>query len=313
MAKSKRSKRSRKSSSDLSSSSSSDSDSSSSSSTSSSSSSDFLDTKPKKFWVVKGIPEKQLKAAREAFKPLVEKLNKRYDTSNLFINPRLDETLYAALKSVKNSSATIANIDPQEKVYRRQTDLILDMAKPLLFLVNKNKFKKKSSDALALKSLTVLWCHLFKDISTTRRLNILSPVHPNHVGLLSRSAETLPIGGEDLFGDAFIRELLAQVQTAALVNISVAPSATSTPVKPRPQPPAGPSNPNFSQRYHDNNRATNFVDGWTQLSLDPWVLSTISSGFKLDFFGNPIFNASRHRTQRWTRFNPLSVMRKLTL
>ncbi|KAK4006288.1 hypothetical protein OUZ56_011442 [Daphnia magna] len=289
MAKSKRSKRSRKSSLDSSSSSSSDSDSSSSSSTSSSSSSDFLDTKPKKFvfkkrisgrlakWVVKGIPEKQVKAAREAFKPSVEKLDKRYDASNVFTNPRLDETLYAALKSVKNSSAAIANIDPQEKVYRRQTDLILDMAKPLLFLVNKNKFKKKSSDALALKSLTMLWCHLFKDISTTRRLTILSPF------------------------------------SAALVNISVAPSATSTPVKPRPQPPAGPSNPNFSQRYHDSNRATNFVDGWTQLSLDPWVLSTISSGFKLDFFGNPLFNASRHRTQRWTRFNPLSVMRKLTL
>ncbi|KAI9550772.1 hypothetical protein GHT06_004559 [Daphnia sinensis] len=103
---------------------------------------------------------------------------------------------------------------------------------------------------------------------------------------------TLPIGGEDLFGDAFIRELLAQVQTAALVNISVAPS-----------PPAGPSNPDFSQRYHDNNRffcprlfdfriagrASHFVDGWTQLSLDPWVLSTISSGFKLDFFGKPPF------------------------
>lgn len=284
MAKSKRSKRSRKSSSDSSSSSSSDSDSSSSSSTSSSSSSDFLDTKPKKFvfkkrssgrlakWVVKGIPEKQVKAAREAFKPSVEKLDKRYDASNLFTNPRLDETLYAALKSVKNSSAAVANIDPQEKVYRRQTDLILDMAKPLFFLVNKSKFKKKSSDALALKSLTMLWCHLFKDISTARRLNILSQVHPNHVGLLSRSAETLPIGGEDLFGDAFIRELLAQVQTAALVNISVAPSATSTPVKPRPQPPAGPSNPNFSQRYHDNNRYVFlicvFLLSWTPFALD---------------------------------------------
>jgi hypothetical protein len=164
-------------------------------------------------------------------------------------NPGLNETLYAALKSVNNSSAAVANIDPQEKVYRRQTDLILDMAKPLLFLVNKKKFKKKSSDALALKSLTMLLCHLFKDISTARWLNILSQVHPNHVGLLSCSAETLPIGGEDLFGDGFIRELLAQVQTDALVNISVngdAHSATSTPAKPRPQPPAGPSNPSFS-------------------------------------------------------------------
>jgi hypothetical protein len=36
-------------------------------------------------------------------------------------------------------------------------------------------------------------------------------------------------------------------------------------------------------------RTSNFVDGWTQLSLDPLVLSTIFSGFKLDFFGNPPF------------------------
>jgi len=69
----------------------------------------------------------------------------------------------------------------------------------LLFLVNKNKFKKKSSDAVALKSLTMLWCHLFKDVTTTTRLNIPSKVHPNHVDILLCAAETLQIGGKDLF------------------------------------------------------------------------------------------------------------------
>ena len=116
-------------------------------------------------------------------------------------------------------------------MFRRQSDLILDLAKPLLFLVSKNKSNKKSPDALALKSLFILWCDLFKDISSARRLTILAQVHPNHVGLLSRSVETLPIGGDDLFGDAFIRELLSQVQTIALFNNSVTRTASSTPAR----------------------------------------------------------------------------------
>jgi hypothetical protein len=38
-------------------------------------------------WVVKGILEKQVKAAREEFKPSVEKLDKIYDVFNLFTKP----------------------------------------------------------------------------------------------------------------------------------------------------------------------------------------------------------------------------------
>ena len=222
MAKSKKSKRSRKSSSGSSSSSSSDSDSSSSSSKSDGFS-DIVDAKAKKFslkkrksgrlaeWMVKGIADKHVKAAREVFKPSVVK-DKKYDVSNLFVNRRVDETLHAALKSVKNFSASVANIDPQEKVYRRQTDLVLDMGKPLLFLVNKCKFKKKSSKALALKSLSMLWAHLLRDVTSARRVNILTQTHQNHLGLLSRAADMLSIGGDDLFGGPFIKELLAQVQ-----------------------------------------------------------------------------------------------------
>ena len=106
----------------------------------------------------------------------------------------------------------------------------------------------------------MLWVHLVKDISSARRLNIMTQVHRNHVDLLSRSADLLPIGGDDLFGDAFIKELVAQVQTAALVNNSVAgPSATSTPRagssnSNRPPPPlSGPgSSGNSSQQHHSH-------------------------------------------------------------
>ncbi|KAK4003707.1 hypothetical protein OUZ56_005462 [Daphnia magna] len=114
MAKSKRSKRSRKSSSDSSSCLSSGSD---STSFSDSSSSDFLDTKNVLSgrlakWIVKGIPEKHVKVAREAFKPSVEKLDKKYDASNLFTNARLNEMLYASLKSGPNEWRPIINLKP---------------------------------------------------------------------------------------------------------------------------------------------------------------------------------------------------------
>ena len=65
-------------------------------------------------WIVKGIPEKNVKAAREVYKPSL-KTDKTYENADIFTNPKLDETLYAALKSVRNSSATVASIDPQEE------------------------------------------------------------------------------------------------------------------------------------------------------------------------------------------------------
>ena len=208
-----------------------------------------------------------MKLARESFKPSVEKYSRKYDASKIFVNPKLDETLYSALKSVKNSSASVANIDAIEKMSRRHTDLTLDLGKALLFLNNKAKFKKKSSCSRALRALTVLWSHLLRDITRSRRLNILSQVHPNHVGLLTRSADLLPIGGDDLFGGAFIKELLSQVQTAALVNSSVAPVASSTPKPSIPRPPhlSGPGASNNS--YSNNNNYNRYVISFSLFSF----------------------------------------------
>ena len=179
-------------------------------------------------WIVRRINEKDVKAARESFKPAFEP-GKKFVGVDLFTNPKLDETLFSALKSVRNSNAAVTNIDLQEKIYRRQADLVLDMAKPLLFLTSRSKKKKKAHlDRRALKTLLMLWTHLFRDITMARRLNIMSQVHPNHIGLLNHSAKLLPVGGEDLFGDSFIKELLSQVQTAGLVSNSSS-SAAATP------------------------------------------------------------------------------------
>ena len=322
MAKHSKSKRSRRSRSRSRSSSGSDSDSSSSSASSSdsfsSSFSDISKSKVKSFkfnkrkssvlakWIVKGIGEKNLKSAREAYKPDVQRDKKaKYCASDLFTNPKLDETLYTAIKSVKSSSAAIANVDPLEKIYRKQTDSLLDMAKPLLFLLENGK--KSKSNTKALKTLSVLWAHLFHDITDARRRNILSQTHPNHVGLLARAAHMLPVGGEELFGSTFINELISQVKTASLVNNSVAgPSATSTPAKHnhRRSPPTDTRDKNFSNnnRYVENSlflanlpvagRTAHFLNAWTRMTKDPWVLSTVYYGFKLEFISDPPFQRS---------------------
>ena len=319
MAKHSKSKRSRKSSS----SSSSDSDSSSSSASSSKSFSSTLSDidrlKARRFdfnkrkssvlagWIVKGVGEKNLKSAREAFKPNVKRDKKAgVSASELFTNPKLDETFYSALKSAKSSNASMSNIDQLEKVYRKQTDVILDMAKPLFFLLER-KSKRSDKDSKALRTLSLLWAHLFREITHSRRLNILSQTHPNHIGLLSRAAEKLPIGGEDLFGAEFVNELISQVKTASLVNSSLAgPSASSTPGKSRRSPPQQDPrndrsfvfnryvNPPFVSRIDlpVAGRTAFFVDAWARLTKDPWVLSTVKNGFELEFIAEPPFQRS---------------------
>jgi hypothetical protein len=181
-------------------------------------------------WIAKGLGERNVKSAREAYTPIVKRGKKAsVSASDLFTNPKLDETFYGALKSAKNSSATMAKIDQLEKVYRKQTDFVLDMATPLLFLLNKKR-KRSNNDSKALRSLLMLWVHLFREITHSRRLNILTQTHPNHIGLLSRAAEKPPVRGEDLFGTDSVNELVSQVKTASLIINSV-PGPSASPLR----------------------------------------------------------------------------------
>lgn len=164
----------------------------------------------------------------------------------------------------------------------------------------------------------MLWSPLFRNITQARRFNILSQVHPDHTGLLSRAAEKLPIGSEDLFGDKFIRELLSQVKVASRVSTSVSatPASASTPIKHSKSrtPASTPATPatGSSHRY-DNwyvqpsifsltilpdvtvrvaGRTSLFVQALAQLTKDPWVLFPVANGFKLEFSSDPPFQHS---------------------
>jgi hypothetical protein len=203
--------------------------------------------------------------------------------------------LYSALKKARNSTASVVNIDPQEKIYRKQTNLFLDLAKPLLLMSSRATNKKKSrSDHTALKSALMLWFPFFCNITQARRFNILSQVHPDHTGLLSRAAEKLPIGSENLLGDKFMRELLSQVKVASRVSTSVSTTqaSASTPIKhsKNRKPASTPATPatGSSHRYdnwyvqpsifpltilpdvtvHAAGCTSLFVETWAQLTKD---------------------------------------------
>jgi hypothetical protein len=76
----------------------------------------------------------------------------------------------------------MSNIDQLEKVYRKQTDVVLDMDK-LRFFLRDGKSRRSDKDSKALRTRSLLWAHLFREIT----------------------------GGGDLFGAEFVKELISQV------------------------------------------------------------------------------------------------------
>jgi hypothetical protein len=251
---------------------------------------------------VSGLGESKAKAAREAYRPKLKKC------PDLLVNPSLDEAFYIRLRSIKSSSASKANIDPVEKIYRNQTYKILDLVKPLMFLASRVQKKKKTkADSKAIRTALKLWAVLYHDVTSARRKNILSQIYPQNVGLLDDKS-ILPTGGDHLFGPKFTQALVDQVKTLnALENASESQRASG-------QGSSSHSGRNFdhpqrsssSGGSHQNNSSNRyvitslaFVDSlvavsrffshvWSRLTLDPWVISTVSEGFRLEFISDPV-------------------------
>ncbi|EFX70828.1 hypothetical protein DAPPUDRAFT_327777 [Daphnia pulex] len=253
-------------------------------------------------WVVSGLDDTRAKSTREAFRPKLKK------NADLLINPNLDEAFYIRLKTVKSSSAAKANIDPIEKIYRNQTFKILDLVKPIMFLASRIKKKKKSrADAKAVKTALKLWAVVYHDITSARRRNILTQIYPQNIGLLDDKS-ILPTGGEHLFGPKFTQALVEQVKTLNALNTAGAPRASgSNDGHGQRQSGRSFSNPPASSggRYSNFNgslyvqtilafqesfggRIARFAFEWSKLTLDPWILSTVSQGLQLDFISDPV-------------------------
>lgn len=98
--------------------------------------------------------------------------------------PELDETMYRRLKSIKNSTASKALIDLQERSLSALQYKIVDIARPLFFLWENKEADSASHEAVS--TALNLWGGLFNDVTDRRRANILKQTSPSFTTLLSK-------------------------------------------------------------------------------------------------------------------------------
>ena len=242
-------------------------------------------------WVVTGTSEENMKKCREIYKPTLKR------KADLLVNPSLDESIYLRLKASKSSNATKANIDPAEKAFKKLSFKVLDLVKPLLFLASRTKLKRKSkSDAVAIRIALRLWAAIFRDIIKTWRLNILSQVYPEFIGLLDRT--DIWSGGEDLFGRKFLKHLVEEAKSQATLEGISRKSKKGN--QPKDQPAAAQQKkpnyyPNYTPRdgyvtvspYSFGGRISRYINAWQDVTRDPWILHTVQHGLTLDFLSPP--------------------------
>ena len=177
-----------------------------------------------------------------------------------------------------------------------------------MFLASRVQKKKKTkADRKAIRTALKLWAVLYYDVTSARRKNILSQIYPQNVGLLDDKS-ILPTGGDHLFGPKFTQALVKQVKTLnALENASGSQRASGQGSSshsgrnfdhPQRSSSSGGSHQNNSyNRYVKTSlafvgsfggRISLFAHVWSRLTLDPWVISTVSEGFRLEFIADPI-------------------------
>jgi hypothetical protein len=177
-----------------------------------------------------------------------------------------------------------------------------------MFLASRVQKKKKTkADSKAIRTALKLWAVLYHDVTSARRKNILSQIYPQNVGLLDDKS-ILPTGGDHLFGPKFTQALVDQVKTLnALENASESQRASGQGSSShsgrnfdhpqRSSSSGGSHQNNSSNRYVKTSlafvgsfggRISLFAHVWSCLTLDPWVISTVSEGFRLEFIADPV-------------------------
>ena len=151
----------------------------------------------------------------------------------------------------------------------------------MLFLASRTKLKRKSkSDTVAIKIALRLWAALFRDITKTRCLNILSQVYPEFIGFLDRT--DIWSGREDLFGRKFLKHLVEEAKSqATLEGIS---RKSKKGGQPKEQPAAvqqkkSSNHSNFTScdgyvtvsPYSFGGRISRYINAWQDVTRDPWI------------------------------------------
>ncbi|EFX76178.1 LOW QUALITY PROTEIN: hypothetical protein DAPPUDRAFT_249370 [Daphnia pulex] len=269
-------------------------------------------------WIVTGINEDKIKKCREIYKPTL-KSGGVSAIASILTNPTLDESIYLRLKASKGSNATKANIDPTKKAFKKQSFKVLDLVKPLLFLSNRSKLKRKSESDVAIKLLSDSGLH---SSVTSRNHDAITFFHKFIPRLLER--DDMWSGVEDLFGQKFLRHLVEEAKSQATLEVISKKNKKSSSTKDQPAGPSGQfnksnnhSNPGSRDGYVSispysfGGRISRFVDVWRTITGDPWILETVQHGLSLDFISpatqrriprNAVMNSEQIATAHQTSF-----------
>jgi hypothetical protein len=157
-----------------------------------------------------GVSSAEAKVLRNRFTPIFRKKSVKLQI------PELDEAMYRRLKSLKNSTASKALIDPQEKSLSALQYKIIDIARPLLFLWENKQADSASREAV--RTALNLWGGLFNDVTDRRRANILKQTSPSFTTLLSEPDKFDEEESTSLFGSHFIQEMVKAANDEAALN-----------------------------------------------------------------------------------------------
>ena len=225
---------------------------------------------------------------------------------------------YEKLKVATKSQASKSNIDPTEKLLRQLHFKAADLGKPLLFLCRRAGERQRSrrtakEEKIAARHAIKLLAIILGKLKFLRRSNILKQLYPHFEHLL-KSSNNL-IDSEDLFGARFFKEMKTYAETESTLDrasSSRGKSAKSTKSdNPKSYHPYKKSHSGGSKDHGkyarfisnqsligspvtppaDNSfggRLRRFLSAWKNLTNDPWVLSTIGEGCRIEFHSTPI-------------------------
>ena len=245
----------------------------------------------------------------EKAKALRDVVSLKFDSKSFTLKcPRVDESIHMVFKQQRNTTA-----ESTEKHYLSFQYKVLDALKPVLAIrgecegesVSLERIRQLSDTAIDLLGIAL------NHLSHHRRRNIMKVTDPGLVDMLKNSSHFSEHEIEYLFGDQFIKDMRDQASHMSTMNHVRRIMSQSTRGRGNFNQP---SQGRPSQRRDDNNRPPNnfnggtggytryansasvvhiggrlqsFARAWARVVKDPWVLSTITEGLKIDFKSKP--------------------------
>lgn len=220
--------------------------------------------------------------------------------------PSLDDSVYQRLNKIKRTSASKGTVDVNEKAAFAIHQKLLEVARPLLFLYSE-ELEDIQHDAV--KDALSLWGNVFYELTQYRRRNILKQTNPSFKYLINRPENFAPSEFKDLFGRSFIKNMVKYSKEEAELSTASRIDGNNFHKNSRGQQHHGGNfqnnrynNQSFRGNFRNNNRYAlsipsfleiggrimHFANNWALITEDPWILTTVAEGLRLEFTSEPV-------------------------